>query len=73
MLTDTKLRNLKSQKAVFRIAGTNGLCMEVRPTGLRIWRYRYRFAGKASMLASGEYPGVSPAEARGSATKREHC
>lgn len=68
MLTDTKLRSLKPQEKIFRIADANGLCIEVRPTGSKIWRYRYRFGGKASMLTFGEYPMVALAEAR---AKRE--
>lgn len=64
MLTDTKLRSLKPQGKVFRLADANGLCIEVRPSGARIWRYRYRFAGKANMLTIGEYPAVTLAEAR---------
>lgn len=59
MLTDTKLRSLKRKDAVFRVADTNGLCIEVRPAGSKIWRYRYRYAGKANMLTIGEYPAVS--------------
>lgn len=64
MLTDTKLRALKPQEKVYRVADTNGLCIEVRPTGTKMWRYRYRHAGKPSMAALGEYPAVSLAEAR---------
>jgi len=64
MLTDTKLRGLKPKLSVYRFADTNGLCIEVRPTGSKIWRYRYRFASKANMLTIGEYPAVSLAEAR---------
>lgn len=64
MLTDTKLRSLKPQSKVYRLADANGLCVEVRPSGARIWRYRYRFAGKANMLTIGDYPAVSLAEAR---------
>ena len=69
MLTDTKLRSLKRKDAVFRLADTNGLCIEVRPAGSKIWRYRYRYAGKANMLTIGEYPAVSLAEARGERDK----
>lgn len=69
MLTDTKLRSLKPKPAVFRLADTNGLCIEVRPAGSKIWRYRYRFAGKPNMLTLGEYPMVSLAEARGARDK----
>ncbi|UNK58898.1 integrase arm-type DNA-binding domain-containing protein [Pseudoxanthomonas daejeonensis] len=64
MLTDTKLRSLKPREVLFRLADTNGLCIEVRPAGSKIWRYRYRFAGKANMLTVGEYPAVSLSAAR---------
>lgn len=64
MLTDTKLRSLKAKAKVFRIADSNGLTIEVRPTGLKFWRYRYRFAGKPTMLTLGEYPAVGLADAR---------
>jgi integrase len=63
-LTDTKLRSLRARDSVYRIADGNGLAIEVRPTGARLWRYRYRFNGRASMLGLGEYPGVSLADAR---------
>jgi hypothetical protein len=64
MLTDTKLRTLKPREKVYRVADTNGLCIEVRPTGAKLWRYRYRHAGKPSMAALGEYPTMSLTEAR---------
>lgn len=69
MLTDTKLRSLKAKEKVYRIADTNGLAIEVRPSGAKFWRYRYRFAGKATMLALGEYPGMGLAEARAARDK----
>lgn len=64
MLTDTKLRALKPKAKVYRVADTNSLCIEVRTTGAKLWRYRYRYAGKASMAALGEYPMMSLSEAR---------
>ena len=64
MLTDTKLRALKPRASAFRIADANGLCIEVRPTGAKTWRYRYRHAGSASIITLGEYPSMSLAEAR---------
>ncbi|WP_367787598.1 MULTISPECIES: Arm DNA-binding domain-containing protein [unclassified Stenotrophomonas] len=59
MLTDTKLRSLKAKAKLYRVADTNGLCIEVRPTGARFWRYRYRFNGKPTMAPLGQYPAVS--------------
>lgn len=64
MLTDTKLRTLKPRQTAFRVADSNGLCIEVRPTGSKVCRYRYRHAGKASITTLGEYPTMSLAEAR---------
>lgn len=63
-LTDTKLRALKPKAKVYRIADANGLAIEVRPAGSLFWRYRYRFAGKATMATLGEYPAMTLAEAR---------
>ncbi len=64
MLTDTKLRSLKPKASVYRVADSNGLAIEVRPTGSKQWRYRYRYAGKANMAALGEYPALSLQQAR---------
>lgn len=64
MLTDAKLRTMRPREKVFRVADTNGLCIEVRPTGAKLWRYRYRHGGKPSMVALGEYPAMSLAAAR---------
>lgn len=64
MLTDTKLRTLKPRESAYRIADTNGLCIEVRPTGAKVWRYRYRHAGKPSIITMAEYPAMGLAEAR---------
>jgi len=64
MLTDTKLRVLKPRPTVYRIADTGGLCIEVRPTGAKLWRYRYRAGQKANMIGLGKYPSMSLQQAR---------
>lgn len=64
MLTDAKVRSLKPRDAAYRMADTNGLCIEVRPTGSKVWRYRYRYSGKASIITLAEYPAMSLTEAR---------
>ena len=64
MLTDTKLRSLKLRDSAYRVADTNGLCIEIRPTGAKVWRYRYRYAGKASIVTMAEYPAMALSEAR---------
>lgn len=64
MLTDTKIRNAKSSDRPIKLSDSNGLYLEVRPTGAKLWRYRYRIAGKENVFAMGEYPAVSLADAR---------
>ncbi len=64
MLTDTKIRALKPRERSYRIADANGLCLEVRASGAKAWRYRYRHAGQPSMITLGEYPTMGLADAR---------
>ena len=63
-LTDTTIRTAKPLAKLYRLADSNGLCLEVAPTGSKLWRYRYRFNGKAKMLALGAYPAVTLQKAR---------
>ncbi|WP_335955015.1 tyrosine-type recombinase/integrase [Acinetobacter guillouiae] len=64
MLSDTKIKQLKAKDKMYRVADHSGLCLEVRTNGSKLWRYRFRFLGKASMLSLGEYPVVTLAQAR---------
>jgi integrase len=63
-LKDIQIKALKPRDKIYRIADSDGLVIEVRTNGAKFWRYRYRFAGKASMLSIGEYPMVSLLQAR---------
>lgn len=63
-LSDVRLRSLKPRARLYRVADRDGLCIEVRPTGARLWRLRYRFAGKAQMIGLGAYPEISLQDAR---------
>lgn len=66
-LTDAKLRALKPKTKLYRVADGGGLCIEVKPTGARLWRWRYRFNGTANMLGLGSYPERSLQDARADA------
>jgi integrase len=63
-LTDAKVRTTKPTSKSAKMADGGGLYLEVRPTGAKLWRYRYRIAGKENIFAIGEYPSVSLADAR---------
>ncbi|HWK75100.1 MAG TPA: Arm DNA-binding domain-containing protein, partial [Povalibacter sp.] len=63
-LSDTRIRGLKPRDRIYRLGDGHGLCLEITPSGSKLWRYRYRWAGKPTMLSLGAYPGVGLAEAR---------
>lgn len=63
-LTDVKIRQAKPGAAVLKLTDGAGLYLEVRPNGSKLWRYRYRIAGKENVFALGAYPQVSLADAR---------
>lgn len=64
LLSDTRLRNAKPAPKLYRLSDGDGLSLEVRPNGAKLWRFRYRFAGRAQMLSLGKYPDVTLARAR---------
>lgn len=64
MLNDLKIKRLKPREELYRMADHSGLCIEVRPSGSKFWRYRYRFLTKAKMLTIGQYPEITLAYAR---------
>lgn len=63
-ISDTRARSAKPRAKVYRIADGGGLCLEVRPSGSKHWRLRYRIDGKEQMFTIGAYPGVGLAKAR---------
>jgi len=63
-LTDTALRKAKPTDKVQRLFDGGGLYLEITPAGGKLWRQKYRFAGKEKRLAHGTYPDVSLADAR---------
>lgn len=63
-LTDTAIRKAKSSAKPVRLFDGKGLYLEVRPTGGKLWRLKFRFGGKEKLLALGAYPDLSLANAR---------
>ena len=50
-LTDVKIRQAKPGAAALKLTDGGGLYLEVRPNGSKLWRYRYRIAGKENVFA----------------------
>jgi integrase len=63
-LSDSKLRSTKAGPKPFKLYDSGGLFMVVTPAGGKLWRLKYRFAGKEGLLSLGAYPAVGVAKAR---------
>jgi integrase len=63
-LTDTAVRNAKSQSKPVRLFDERGLYLEIAPSGGKWWRLKYRFGGKEKRLSLGVYPDVALKDAR---------
>ncbi|MFZ2627897.1 MAG: Arm DNA-binding domain-containing protein [Rugosibacter sp.] len=68
MLTDTALKNLKPQEAMYKdkVADRDGMYVTVSPAGTITFRYDYRLNGRRETLTIGRYgpSGISLAKAR---------
>ena len=64
MLKDVAVRNAKPSAKPKKLSDGGGLHVLIQPTGGKLWRLAYRFAGKQKTLALGVYPAVSLEEAR---------
>lgn len=64
MLTDAKCRAAKAHAEPYRLTDSHGLCLEVRPSGAKFWRYRFRLAAKQNMHGLGGYPEMGLQDAR---------
>jgi integrase len=63
-LTDAKLRAAKPEAKPYKLTDAHGLHCVVTPAGGKLWRYKFRFAGKEKLLSLGDYPRISLVEAR---------
>ena len=66
MLTDTKLRHLKPQAKMYKVADRDGLYVAVTPAGGISFRYNYSLNGRQETMTFGRYGlgGITLAEAR---------
>ncbi len=63
-LSDTAIRAAKPKAAQYKLFDEGGLLMIVKPGGGKLWRLKYRVAGKEQQLSLGRYPEVALKEAR---------
>ena len=65
LLTDAKVKSVKPADRDWKLSDGGGLFLLVKPTGGKLWRWKYRLQGKENLFAIGGFPQVSLAEARG--------
>ena len=63
-LTDTAIKKAKAGPAPIKLSDGRGMYLLVTDKGSKLWRWKFRFAGKEKVLALGMYPDVSLAAAR---------
>ena len=63
-LTNVVIAKAKPADKPQRLFDGGGLYLEIMPTGGKLWRWKYRHAGKEKRLALGAFPEVSLAEVR---------
>ena len=54
--TDLKVRSAKSTDRDWKLSDGGGLFLLVKPTGGKLWRWKYRLQGKENLFAIGGFP-----------------
>jgi len=63
-LTELEVKYAARRGKPYKLADGGGLHVLVQPSGSKLWRMKYRFAGKEKLLSFGKYPDVSLVAAR---------
>lgn len=63
-LADTSVRHAKPKNKSYKMADSQGLYIQIMPSGSKHWKMKYRFEGREKKLSFGEYPLVSLRDAR---------
>lgn len=63
-LNDIAIRAAKPGPKPIKLSDEKGLFLLVQPSGGKLWRLKYRFAGKEKKLSLGRYPDVALRDAR---------
>jgi integrase len=64
MLTDLKIRTAKAGVKEQKLYDELGLFLLIKPSGNKLWRFRYQFNGKEKLISLGCYPDVTLLQAR---------
>ncbi|MFZ5703029.1 MAG: tyrosine-type recombinase/integrase [Pseudomonadota bacterium] len=71
-IKEVQARNASPKAKPYKLADGEGLFLLVKPNGSKLWRMKYRFAGKEKLLALGAYPETGLADAREKRLNAKH-
>jgi len=63
-LNTLAIKGAKPKEKSYRLYDANGLYIEIAPSGGKLWRFKYRFAGKEKRLSLGSFPTITLKQAR---------
>ncbi|ECJ3938381.1 DUF4102 domain-containing protein [Salmonella enterica] len=63
-LTNIEIKNAQPKDKEYVMSDGGGLVILVKPSGTKLWRYRYSINAKKQKLSLGSYPEISLAQAR---------
>lgn len=63
-LSNLTIQRARPSSTAYKLFDEKGLFLLVEPRGSKLWRFKYRFAGKEKLLSLGSYPEVGLASAR---------
>lgn len=64
-LTDSAIKSAKPKDKPYKLTDGQGLYLDIKPNGSKLWRFKYRFLGKEKTpLSFGAYPLVTLSKAR---------
>jgi integrase len=63
-LTPSRINNVRAKARPYRLTDGGGLYVQVMPSGIKTWRYRYTLGGATGDVRIGHYPEIGVADAR---------
>ena len=63
-LTDLIVKNAKVKDKKYKLVDGGGLYCDILSSGVKVWRYNYRYNNKQKTYTMGKYPHVSLSQAR---------
>lgn len=71
-LKDLEIKYAARRSKEYKLFDGDGLYVLVKPSGSKLWRYKYRFDGKERVLCIGSYPAITGVVARQKRREAQH-